>query len=308
MKNSGYIYVLVNQSLPGCVKIGKTRRDATMRAAELSQATGVPTPFIVAYEAFFDDCDYAESYIHALLESTGVRLSQNREFFTLSASDAINAIIRAQSQIESFGDCSSDAGGYEMFTGDSESFDNNISEAWDDLLYEAECYLYGYDDEPENPKKAIELFKMAAKLGSPDAYIHLAEIHSDMYGESKGIEWLRSGAEKGIPECWIELARVYAGLNVYFGSQLYSIENSIKCYRRFFRLIDPSSFDPEGHKIYAFLSRYVDLLGNNWSSADEELVRDFSSSFKACIIENSISENEKNTKLGELSLLIRNRL
>ncbi|PIY04238.1 MAG: hypothetical protein COZ20_06175 [Gallionellales bacterium CG_4_10_14_3_um_filter_54_96] len=51
MGSSGYVYVLLNQSLPGCVKIGKTTRDTATRAAELSSATGVPTPFMVAYDA-----------------------------------------------------------------------------------------------------------------------------------------------------------------------------------------------------------------------------------------------------------------
>src|SRR5688572_6679317 len=52
----GYLYVLINPSLPGLVKIGKTNRDPEQRAAELSAATGVPTPFVLVYDAFFQNC------------------------------------------------------------------------------------------------------------------------------------------------------------------------------------------------------------------------------------------------------------
>lgn len=50
---------------------------------------------------YFDDCDHAEAYVHALLEVAGVRLADNREFFTLSASEAINAVIQAQAKLGS---------------------------------------------------------------------------------------------------------------------------------------------------------------------------------------------------------------
>lgn len=99
MASAGYVYVLINPSLPDCVKIGKTTRDTATRAAELSAATGVPTPFIVVYEAYFQDCDCAESFIHAHLESKDVRLAQNREFFSITPSDAINAVIYAHSHL-----------------------------------------------------------------------------------------------------------------------------------------------------------------------------------------------------------------
>lgn len=49
MIEPGHIYILVNPSMEGLVKIGKTTRDPESRARELSQATGVPTPFYVAF-------------------------------------------------------------------------------------------------------------------------------------------------------------------------------------------------------------------------------------------------------------------
>ncbi len=57
---SGYIYILINPSMVGLVKIGKTTRDHKDRVNELSSATGVPTPFILIYQEYFDDCSTAE--------------------------------------------------------------------------------------------------------------------------------------------------------------------------------------------------------------------------------------------------------
>jgi hypothetical protein len=66
-ENAGYVYVLINSAAKGLVKIGKTNKDPEERARELSSATGVPSPFIVVYSAFFDDCNIAEIFIHNLL-------------------------------------------------------------------------------------------------------------------------------------------------------------------------------------------------------------------------------------------------
>lgn len=88
----GYVYVMVNPSLPDIVKIGKTTRDPNERAKELSSATGVPTPFILVYSKPFADCHFAEKVIHGYLEDKGVRVSGNREFFQISTSEAIDLI------------------------------------------------------------------------------------------------------------------------------------------------------------------------------------------------------------------------
>jgi T5orf172 domain len=47
---SGYVYILINTSFDGMIKVGRTTRDPQERARELSWATGIPTPFRVAYE------------------------------------------------------------------------------------------------------------------------------------------------------------------------------------------------------------------------------------------------------------------
>ncbi len=96
MLSSGYVYVLINYSMDNLVKVGKTTRDVEGRAKELSAATGVPVPFIVAFDAHFDDCSQAENYIHKKLEQKGYRLSNNREFFQAPLKEVIGVIVEAQ--------------------------------------------------------------------------------------------------------------------------------------------------------------------------------------------------------------------
>lgn len=88
----GYVYVMINPSLPDVVKIGKTTREPCERAKELSSATGVPTPFILVYSKPFADCHFAEKVIHGYFEKKGARVNGNREFFRVSTMEAIDLI------------------------------------------------------------------------------------------------------------------------------------------------------------------------------------------------------------------------
>ena len=88
----GYVYVMINPSLPNLVKIGKTSREPNERAKELSSATGVPTPFILVYYKPFRDCNLAESVVHHFFEEKGARVNGNREFFQVSPTEAIDLI------------------------------------------------------------------------------------------------------------------------------------------------------------------------------------------------------------------------
>lgn len=90
--SSGSVYVLANSSMPGLVKVGKTTRDPQERAAELSSATGLPTPFIVVYDHHFEDCSAAEQFAHAYLEARGYRVSDNREFFSAPTAEIVRAL------------------------------------------------------------------------------------------------------------------------------------------------------------------------------------------------------------------------
>lgn len=88
----GYVYVMVNPSLPDMVKIGMTTKDPNERAKELSTATGVPTPFMLVFYKPFVDCYSTEQRIHQYLEDKGYRVNNNREFFNMPTKLAIDVV------------------------------------------------------------------------------------------------------------------------------------------------------------------------------------------------------------------------
>lgn len=92
--NPGYIYILQNPSLAEShLKIGRTERDPDERAAEISRATGVPTPFEVVWWSESVDCHLAESILHHDLAP--YRTMTTREFFDIELDDAIRFARRA---------------------------------------------------------------------------------------------------------------------------------------------------------------------------------------------------------------------
>lgn len=84
---SGYVYCLTNEAIPKLVKIGKTARNPLVRAAEISAATGVPTPFEVSWACKVPDMDVAESALHKALSE--YRLTRRREFFRCTPAEAL---------------------------------------------------------------------------------------------------------------------------------------------------------------------------------------------------------------------------
>jgi hypothetical protein len=93
---AGFLYVLLNQSYRGLVKIGKSTRHPNLRAKELS-GTGVLHPYLVAYYEKVSDCDFAEKLVHGELKE--VRRSVNREFFKISSTKAIKVIQRVVERV-----------------------------------------------------------------------------------------------------------------------------------------------------------------------------------------------------------------
>jgi hypothetical protein len=92
---TGWVYILINTSIdPSLLKIGMTTKTPEERAAEISSATGVPTPYIVAYEAQVKECARAERLVHEAL--CMYRVNARREFFQLPlkvAVDTVNTIV-----------------------------------------------------------------------------------------------------------------------------------------------------------------------------------------------------------------------
>lgn len=94
---SGVIYILINPAFKDLLKIGKTTRTAEERAAEISNPTGVPSKFVVAYEDSVADCDLAERQIFRALEHC--RYENNREFFALKLKNAVPVVMRIVNQV-----------------------------------------------------------------------------------------------------------------------------------------------------------------------------------------------------------------
>lgn len=88
-ENVGYVYILVNSSMPGLVKIGMTTNTPKYRAKQMNK-TGVPTPFIVAYKRKVVNPYEIEQEIHKILSEH--RENKNREFFRIETHAAINTL------------------------------------------------------------------------------------------------------------------------------------------------------------------------------------------------------------------------
>ena len=86
---AGYIYCLTNTSIPGLVKIGKTKSDPKVRAAQLSANSGVPTQFDIAWSMPAGDADAAEAALHKSLVKH--RVNDRREFFGCTPKKALAA-------------------------------------------------------------------------------------------------------------------------------------------------------------------------------------------------------------------------
>lgn len=198
--DAGYVYVLANGSMPDVVKVGKSTRTATERAKELSSSTGVPTPFIVVYEQFFDDCSVAETRIHTILEERGFRPSRNREFFNASPNDVIRVIIEAKEHLVTHGKSIGNT------ISQDREFHERLSYPWTALFDQATTYLYGDASTVSDKNEAVRLFKKAAALGSLDAHAELGLIYKYLFDdEEKALEYFQTGARLGNAYCYWEM-------------------------------------------------------------------------------------------------------
>lgn len=133
MDAAGYIYVAINPSMNGLLKIGKTTRDPELRVKELSRPSGVPTPFILIYKEYFDDCNEAEKVIHSVMGNEGYRVAENREFFNIPPEEALRIVNSIKYLIHS---PTSPTSGLKI-----NQFENNLSFTPDHMLEHAIAQL-----------------------------------------------------------------------------------------------------------------------------------------------------------------------
>lgn len=237
MSNVGYLYVLANSAMPGLVKIGKTTRNPSDRASELSGVTGLPTPFIVVYEQLFQDCSEAEIFVHAYLEQKGFRVSENREFFNAPVNNVIRAIAQAPGAI------TNDTPQLECVIA-NELLENNQTDEldflllssppkhtypWSSIFDEAENYYYGHGDYIQDYTEALVLFNQAAKLGCLPAFGYIGGMYEQGEGVrqdiEKALELYKAGAKKGSVYCYFAMGMLFSNEENFY--------NSKKCFTLF---------------------------------------------------------------------------
>ena len=85
------VYILINEAMPGLIKIGRTNSDLATRIKGL-YTTGVPLPFELFYACEVADADFVESNLHDAFGDH--RVSKGREFFRLVPERASRAVYR----------------------------------------------------------------------------------------------------------------------------------------------------------------------------------------------------------------------
>lgn len=88
---SGYVYILTNDSFrEDWVKIGKSSRPVDIRSKELDN-TAVPLPFSIYATMQTSKFNEVEKLVHKTIDHlTDLRIRQNREFFNVSPSVALD--------------------------------------------------------------------------------------------------------------------------------------------------------------------------------------------------------------------------
>lgn len=84
------IYVLVNEAMPGLVKIGLTTDNVESRISQLSTHSGIPLPFECYFAAEVKDYAKLEKTLHQLFSE--YRINPKREFFKIDPEKVVLAI------------------------------------------------------------------------------------------------------------------------------------------------------------------------------------------------------------------------
>ena len=258
----GYVYILANSSMPGLVKVGKTKRSPSDRANELSSTTGLPTPFIVVYEQLFIDCDNAEKYIHTVLSNKGHRTAKNREFFNAKTSEIIKIITKTPGLILEQKDSS-----LLVIDDDRESDSTNL---WYSTYSEAINYLVG-NNCLQDFYEAMKLFNDAVNLGCLKAYGRIGQMYFHGQGVAKSrknaLKYYKDGVNKGDYYCYLNMRELFRH------DQDINIDNINKCSVYFFKA-RKSNFNQDAEYGENYINSCLDLLiGQN--RPDKEIMHNF---------------------------------
>lgn len=146
----GFIYVMTNPTVPGLAKVGMTTRDPTTRQSELSQATGVASPFTLVYSQPVLNCRAAEAWVHSTLEIAGFRHAANREFFNAPLHEIVR-IVAAASEVGADESASSEKS---VNFSDQDHLDGSTLKAIGDVYLQGRGVI-------KNPATALKHYKLA---------------------------------------------------------------------------------------------------------------------------------------------------
>lgn len=236
--SEGWIYVLVNSSMPGLLKVGKTSRDPEHRATELSSVTGVATPFVVIFQQHFGDCDAAEQFVHVKLQECGFREANNREFFRARPNEVIRIVLTVPGACAEPQEVGIPGGADDDGLLSPESADDDLrlekhppAKPYDGLLEKAHAYYYGHGDIIQDYSEAMRLYKDAARVGSPLAYEYIGTMYQHGSGVAENHEtalrYCKDGVRKGNYYC-------YAIMSFIFCINRHQV-NHRKCVNLFFK-------------------------------------------------------------------------
>lgn len=91
---SEIIYILINEAMPGYVKIGKTSTSLEQRIKELSSSTSIPLPFSCFYACTVKDSNFVEHQLHDAFDNN--RINPRREFFQIAPERVVAALKLAE--------------------------------------------------------------------------------------------------------------------------------------------------------------------------------------------------------------------
>ncbi len=200
---NGYVYILINSSLPGLIKVGMTNRSPEERALELSNNTNMPTPFVVAYYESVKNMNVVEKLVHQELEELGFRIRDNREFFSAPLKIAIGVLMNVASRS----------------IDDEIALDVSSDDQEDDLgfyyLKKGTEEFSGTENTLQNFSEALKSFERAINFGSLLAYEPLGTLYQEGFGvkqsSQQALKIWQQGAEKGHIECYGLMWEVYSG-------------------------------------------------------------------------------------------------
>ncbi len=84
------VYLLINEAMPGYVKIGKTSTSLEQRIRELSSSTSIPIPFTCFYACTVENSAFVEHQLHDAFGDN--RTNPRREFFQISPERVVSVL------------------------------------------------------------------------------------------------------------------------------------------------------------------------------------------------------------------------